>query len=151
MDPGRSEAMFAGPLYLLLLLILAWVCKKSKDPRAIAYGIEVWKILKKTGIALLLCVPAAFFFIGFVAPPFIVATCVGVVSGSSPAAGWTSSASSRPRANQMPLRLCAKTLNREARPAAAPRGSVGILHLERRTAEIFDEIHGSAAHQIEAH
>ena len=74
MDPGRSEAMFAGPLYLLLLLILAWVCKKSKDPRAIAYGIEVLKILKKTGIALLLCVPAAFFFIGFVAPPFIVAT-----------------------------------------------------------------------------
>lgn len=74
MNSGRSEAMFAGPLYLLLLLILAWICKNSKDPRAIAYGIEVWRILKKTGIALLLCVPAAFLFIGFVAPPFIVAT-----------------------------------------------------------------------------
>lgn len=74
MDPGRSEAMVAGPLYLLLLLVLAWVCRKSKDPGAIAYGVEVQKNFKKTGIALLLCVPAAFFFIGFIAPPFIVAT-----------------------------------------------------------------------------
>lgn len=74
MDPGRSEALITGPIYLLLLLVLVWVCRNSKDPGAAAFGIEVQKILKKTGAALLLCVPAAFFFIGFVAPPFIVAT-----------------------------------------------------------------------------
>ena len=74
MDPGRSEALIAGPLYLLLLLVLIWVCRNSENPGAAAFGIEVQKIFKKTGVALLLCVPAAFFFIGFVAPPFIVAT-----------------------------------------------------------------------------
>jgi len=74
MEPGRSEAMFSGPLYLLLLLVLAWVCRNSKDPGVIAYGMATQKNLMKTGISLLLCVPAAFLFIGFVAPPFIIAT-----------------------------------------------------------------------------
>src|SRR3546814_9085592 len=42
------------------------------------------------------------------------------------------------------------TLDREAGPAAAARGRVGIFDLERRSAERIDEIDDAAAHQIDA-
>ena len=42
-------------------------------------------------------------------------------------------------------------LNREARPAAAACGGVGIFDLERRSAERIDEIDDTAAHQIDTH
>ena len=43
-----------------------------------------------------------------------------------------------------------RTVDRKARSAAAARGRVGVGHLERRAAEILDEIDRRAAHQVEA-
>src|SRR3546814_1760448 len=40
--------------------------------------------------------------------------------------------------------------DREARPAAAARGGVGIVDLERRSAERIDEVDRAAAHEVEA-
>src|SRR3546814_1007729 len=43
-----------------------------------------------------------------------------------------------------------KASDREARPAAAAGGGIGIFDLERRSAERIDEIDRAAAHEVEA-
>src|SRR3954465_8959080 len=45
----------------------------------------------------------------------------------------------------------ARKLDAEARSAAAARLGVGVGDLERRSAEILDEIHGRTPDEIEAH
>ena len=51
----------------------------------------------------------------------------------------------------MPLMLKVRQAsNREARTATAARGGIGIGHLERRAAEVLDEIDRGSAHQVEA-
>lgn len=72
--PGkwRAEAVLAaGSLYLLLLFLIS--TSTATDPLGAAYASKGWKNLKLTFVGLVLCFPAAFFFIGFIAPPFIVA------------------------------------------------------------------------------
>lgn len=70
---GRGEAvLIAGPLYLVLLIGISWGYLYASNPMSVAYGSRAWTNLKITTVALLLCFPAAFFFVGFIAPPFIV-------------------------------------------------------------------------------
>jgi hypothetical protein len=70
----RLRAFWIGGIGYLALLIISTVCFIGADDGANqAFGRRVWKNLKWTVIALLCCFPAAFIFIGFLAPPFILA------------------------------------------------------------------------------
>lgn len=70
----RLQAFWVGGIgYLVLLLFAAAIASSMDGDINQAFGARAWKNLKWTGIWLLACFPAAFLFIGFLAPPFILA------------------------------------------------------------------------------
>jgi hypothetical protein len=70
----RLRAFWIGGIgYLALLVLSTVIFIGSNDEVNQAFGQRGWKNLKSTFIALLCCFPAAFIFIGFLAPPFILA------------------------------------------------------------------------------
>jgi hypothetical protein len=69
---GTEAGMLAAALLLVLYLVWLFVVEGSLSAPA-SRSINEWSNFKKTIIALLLCLPAAFLFIGMLAPPFIVA------------------------------------------------------------------------------
>jgi hypothetical protein len=70
-EKWRTEAVLgAGALYLFLLFFIS--TSTAKYPLGADFASKGWKNLKLSFLGLLLCFPAAFLFIGFIAPPFIV-------------------------------------------------------------------------------
>lgn len=71
--PQRQLSAFwiGGVGYLALLLFSYALGLTAANPLNRRFGASFGKNLKWTMIALLACFPAAFFFVGFIAPPFI--------------------------------------------------------------------------------
>lgn len=79
----RLQAFWVGGIgYLVLLLFAAAITSSMDGDINRAFGARAWKNLKWTGIWLLACFPAAFLFIGFLAPPFILAGSAIALFGS---------------------------------------------------------------------
>ena len=79
----RLQAFWVGGIGYLALLLLAAAIASSMDGEVNrAFGARAWKNLKWTGIWLLACFPAAFLFIGLLAPPFILAGSAITLFGS---------------------------------------------------------------------
>lgn len=74
LPPQRQVTAFwiGGIGYLALLLFSFALGLVAGDPSNRRFGASAGKNLKWTVISLLACFPAAFFFIGFIAPPFIL-------------------------------------------------------------------------------
>lgn len=72
---ARAYAFWAGGVAYLVLLLFATAFSGSEDSINNGFGLRAKSNLKWTVVALLACFPAAMFFIGFVAPPFIFAAC----------------------------------------------------------------------------
>lgn len=70
---ARANAFWAGGVAYLVLLLFTATFSGSEDSINKGFGLRAKNNLKWTVIALLACFPAAFLFIGFVAPPFIFA------------------------------------------------------------------------------
>jgi hypothetical protein len=69
----QSNALLIGGIgYLALLFFSLMFLLGAEGGTNQAFGQRVWKNLRGTVIALLCCIPAAFFVIGFLAPPFIL-------------------------------------------------------------------------------
>lgn len=75
---SQVTAFFAGGiLYLILLIAIKNKYSKSHELSRVQFSNSIKENLKLTLIALTICIPAAFIFIGLIIPPFIYLISIG--------------------------------------------------------------------------